>query len=88
MTGVAEYVHRESPIHVLHPITKLIWSLSVVTMSFMFTDLMGQALLFLSVLLVAGLGRVLRETLPAFKALFLMAGLLRFRVFFIKGQTL
>ena len=90
MTGVAEYVYRESPIHALHPITKLIWSLSVVTMSFMFTDLMGQALLFLSVLLVAGLGRVLRETLPAFKALFLMAGLFTvFRVFFIQeGQTL
>lgn len=90
MAGVAEYVNRDSLIHALHPITKLLWSLGIVTMAFIFTDLVSQMLLLLSVIVIALIGRVFRETLPAFKGLFMMAGLFTvFQIFFIgEGKTI
>lgn len=90
MSGVAEYVAKESPIHRLHPLTKLFWSLAVVSASFIFQNLVGQLAVLLSIILVAVLGRVLKELIPAFVGLMVVAGIfILFQIFFITdGETL
>ncbi|HEX2953434.1 MAG TPA: energy-coupling factor transporter transmembrane component T [Bacillota bacterium] len=90
MSGVAEYVAKDSPIHRLHPLTKLFWSLTVVSASFIFQNLVGQMAVLLSIILVALIGRVLKELIPAFVGLLVVAGIfILFQIFFIPdGKTL
>lgn len=90
MSGVAEYVSKESPIHRLHPLTKLFWSLAIVSVSFIFENALGQVAVFLSVILVALVARVFKELIPAFVGLMVMAGIfILFQIFFIPdGKTL
>lgn len=90
MSGVAEYVGKDSPIHRLHPLTKLFWSLAVVTLSFLFQDPAGQIGILLSIIAVAVAGRVWRELIPAFIGLFVVAGIfILFQIFFVtEGKTL
>lgn len=90
LSAVAEYIAKESPIHRLHPLTKLFWSLTVVTASFIFQTPWGQVAILLSILLVALVGRVFRELIPAFMGLVIVAGMfILFQIFFIaEGKTL
>ncbi len=90
MSVVASYVPRDSWVHRLNPLTKLLWTLVVMTISFFCEDPLALAGIFLSIVLVAALGRILQEMLPAFKGLLIFVGLfLILQVFFISdGQTL
>lgn len=90
MSGVADYIAKESPVHRLHPLTKLFWSLAIVSVSFIFQDPIGQMAILASVILVALIGRVLKELIPAFIGLLVIAGIfVLFQIFFISdGRTL
>ncbi len=90
MSSVTSYFHRDSMIHRLNPLTKLIWSITLMTLSFLFTDVVILMILFLSIILVAYLARILKEMLPAFVGLLYFAAFfLLFQVFFISdGKTL
>ncbi|HBT48079.1 MAG TPA: energy-coupling factor transporter transmembrane protein EcfT [Peptococcaceae bacterium] len=76
-------------LHNLHPLTKVVWSLAVVTAAFFLQGPLPLLLLWASVLAVAGAGKVLRQVLPALKGLALLAGLFfLFQVFLIReGNT-
>ena len=73
MSIVANYLNRDSVIHRLHPLTKLFWSLWVMGLSFLFSDLWSLAALFFSVVAIAAMARMLREMVPVFKGLFFFA---------------
>ncbi|HEX3046553.1 MAG TPA: energy-coupling factor transporter transmembrane component T [Bacillota bacterium] len=87
---VANYIPRNSPIHRLSPLTKLFWSFLLMTLSCFFRDPLVLMGLFLSIVLVALLGGILKEMIPAFKGLLVIAGLfILFQIFFISdGKTL
>jgi energy-coupling factor transport system permease protein len=87
---IADYIPRDSVVHRLHPLTKLIWSLVTMSLSFFSRDPLLLGLLFLSIVAVAALARILKEMLPAFKGLVIFAGLfLLLQIFFIPdGRTL
>jgi energy-coupling factor transport system permease protein len=90
MSAVASYFHRDSMVHRLNPLTKLIWSITLMTLSFLFTNVVVLIILFLSIVLVAYLAGILKEMLPAFTGLLCFAAFfLLFQVFFIpEGKTL
>lgn len=90
MSAVTNYFQRNSVIHRLNPLTKLVWSITLMTLSFLFTDVVILTVLFLSILLVAYVAKILREMLPAFIGLLCFAVFfLLFQVFFIPdGKTL
>ncbi|GFN22889.1 energy-coupling factor transporter transmembrane component T family protein [Thermanaeromonas sp. C210] len=76
-------------LHDLHPLTKVVWSLAVVTAAFFLRGPLPLLLLLASVLAVAGAGKVLRQVWPALKGLaFLAALFFLFQVFLIQeGNT-
>lgn len=90
MSVVADYIPRESFIHRLNPLTKLFWSLVIMTLSCFFRDPMILLGLFLSIVMVALWAKILKEMIPAFKGLVLFAGLfILFQIFFITdGKTI
>ncbi len=90
MSIVANYIRRDSFVHKLNPLTKLLWSLLVMMLSFVFKDPLVLALLFLSVVLVAFFAKILKEMLPVFRGLLFFAlFFLAFQIFFIsEGKTL
>lgn len=90
MSGVADYLPRDSWVHRLNPLTKMLWSIILMTLSFLFRDPLVLSGLFLSIVLVAYLAKILKEMLPAFKGLLIFAGVfLLFQIFFInEGKTL
>ena len=53
MAAVAEYISRNSPIHRLNPLTKMIWALSILGVGLLFNDYRYLLALLASVLLVA-----------------------------------
>lgn len=84
MSVVANYIHRDSAIHGLNPLTKLLWSVVLMTLSFIFKNPLVLAVLFLSIILVAYAAKVLNEMLPVFKGLLYFAGFfLLFQIFLI-----
>jgi ABC-type cobalt transport system, permease component CbiQ and related transporters len=90
MSVVVDYVAKDSFIHRLNPLTKLFWSVTLMTLSFFFRDPLVLTGLFLSIVLVAYWAQILKEMLPAFKGLFIVAGLfILFQIFFIAdGKTI
>jgi energy-coupling factor transport system permease protein len=90
MSVAANYLQRDTWIHRLNPLTKLFWSLLMMTLSFLFKDPIILAALFGSIVLVAQLARILPEMLPVFKGLAVFALLfLLFQIFMIpEGRTL
>jgi energy-coupling factor transport system permease protein len=90
MSVAANYLQRDTWIHRLNPLTKLWWSLLMMTLSFLFKDPLVLAALFGTIVLVAQLAQILREMLPVFKGLLIFALLfLLFQVFLIpEGRTL
>jgi energy-coupling factor transport system permease protein len=69
-----EYVHRNSVIHKLHPLTKLFWSLAVMILSLVFNNPFYLCGIILTVLLVGFIGKVGKETLVYLSALLVVAG--------------
>ncbi len=84
MSVVANFIQRDSVIHRLNPLTKLLWSVVLMTLSFMFKGPLVLAALFLSIALVAQAAKILKEMIPVFKGLLYFAGFfLLFQIFFI-----
>ncbi len=90
MSAVANYLPRNTWIHRLNPLTKMLWSIILMTLSFLYRDPIILAVLFLSIALVAYMAGILKEMLPAFKGLLIFAGIfLLFQIFFItEGKVL
>jgi energy-coupling factor transport system permease protein len=90
MSAVAEYIPRDSFVHRLSPLTKLLWSFLLMTLSCFFRDPAVLGGLFLSIALVALAAGILKEMYPVFKGLLFVAGLfILFQIFFItEGKTL
>ncbi|HBF40046.1 MAG TPA: energy-coupling factor transporter transmembrane protein EcfT [Firmicutes bacterium] len=90
MSVIISYFQRDSMVHRLNPLTKMIWSVVLMMLSFMVTNVYILAVLFLSIVLVAYLAKILKEMLPAFIGLLYFAAFfLLFQVFFIPdGKTL
>lgn len=90
MSVVANYIHRDSPIHRLNPLTKLFWAVLLMALSFIFRNPLVLGTLFLSIILVAQTAKILKEMIPIFKGLLYFAGFfLVFQVFFISdGNTI
>ncbi len=90
MSVVANYIHRDSLIHKLNPLTKLFWSIVLMTLSFIYKNPLVLAALFISIILVVYTAKILKEILPVFKGLLYFAGFfLLFQIFFITdGNTI
>lgn len=76
-------------LHELNPLTKVAWSLAVITVAFVFPKPLPLLGLWASVLAVALAGRVLKEILPAIRGLIIFAAIFfLFQVFLIdEGDT-
>ncbi|MBE3573615.1 MAG: energy-coupling factor transporter transmembrane protein EcfT, partial [Moorella humiferrea] len=57
----------KSFLHKLNPLTKVVWSLAVITLAFVYQNPLPLLGLWASVLAVAMIGKVLREILPAIR---------------------
>lgn len=79
----------KSFLHELNPITKVVWSLAVITLAFVYQNPLPLLGLWASVLAVALIGKVLREILPAIRGLIIFAAIFfLFQVFLIdEGQV-
>ncbi|MGB9663011.1 MAG: energy-coupling factor transporter transmembrane component T family protein [Moorellaceae bacterium] len=82
-------MYRRSFLHELNPLSKIIWSLAVVTSAFFLQTPTAMLLLFTSVLAVAWAGKVLKEIAPAIRGLVIFAALFfLFQIFLIpEGGT-
>jgi energy-coupling factor transport system permease protein len=69
-----EYIHRDSLIHKLHPLTKLLWAVVVMVLSLVFNNPWYIAGVILTVILVGFIGKVGKDTLIYLSALLLVAG--------------
>lgn len=69
-----EYIHRDSLIHKLHPLTKLFWAVVVMVLSLVFNNPWYLAVIILTVVTVGFIGRVGKDTLVYLSALLLVAG--------------
>lgn len=90
MSAVANYIPRDSFVHQLSPLTKLFWSVFLMTLSCFFRDPAVLGGLFLSIVFVALVAGILKEMFPVFKGLLFIAGLfILFQIFFITdGKTI
>ncbi len=68
-----EYIHRNSLIHNLHPLTKLFWAFVVMILSLVFNNPWYLGAIILTVILVGFIGKVGKETLVYLSALILVA---------------
>lgn len=76
MAGVIEYAVKDTFIHKLNPLSKMAWALLILVLSVIYTDYRYLAGLFVSVLMVAWLGRVFKEIAGLFKGLAIFAFIL------------
>ena len=68
-----EYIHRNSFIHKLHPLTKLFWALTVMVLAFVFNNPWFLAFIIVTVVLAGFIGKVGKETLLYLSALLVVA---------------
>lgn len=73
MAAAAEYIHKDSPVHRLNALTKIIWSLFILVAGILFSDYRYLLALLASVLLAAAAARVLRELVPVITGLSVFA---------------
>lgn len=90
MPAMLEYIQKDSLFHRLNPITKILWTFTVLIISFLFNDPLPIFIILLSNLLVAYSSGILRQVLPIIKALFIFSLILiLFQIFFVsEGRTL
>lgn len=69
-----EYIPRDSIIHKLHPLTKLLWAVVVMVLSLVFNNPWYLAAVILTVIAVGFIGKVGKDTLVYLSALLLVAG--------------
>lgn len=90
MQAMVEYIQKDSPFHRLNPVTKLLWTFAVLIMCFIFNDPLSIFIILLSNLAVASISGILKQVLPAVKALFIFSFILILcQIFFVnEGKTL
>ncbi len=90
MPAMLEYIPKESLFHRLNPITKILWTFTVLIISFLFNDPLPIFIILLSNLLVAYASGIIKQVLPIIKALFIFSLILiLFQIFFVnEGKTL
>jgi len=89
MLGMAEYINKDSCIHRLHPLSKIVWAAVILNLSLLAGTPWHLVILFGSVVLVAQLGRILRDVITAFRSIFLLAVFVFVvqAVFYVRGET-
>lgn len=90
MPALVEYIPANTLVHRLNPITKIVWTLAVLSICFILQQPLAVFIVFLSNILVAWLSHVLKNILPAVVGLFIFALILiLFQIFLVKeGDTL
>lgn len=89
MARVVEYVYRDSMMHCLHPLSKLAWALGIMVLALTFSDIFYLLAVFSSVLMVAVLGKVLKDLAFVLKGLTVFAGVLvLLQVLFFQGNDI
>jgi energy-coupling factor transport system permease protein len=90
MPAMVEYIIKESYIHKLNPLTKIIWTFVVLIICFIFDKPLFIFGVFISNLLIAVFSGIIKQVLPVIKGLFLFSLLLiLFQIFFVSdGNTL
>lgn len=90
MPAMVEYIRKDSTVHRLNPITKIIWTLVVLVMCFLFDKPSAIFVIFLSNLAVAAMSGIFKQILPVVKGLFIFSLLLiLFQIFFVtEGKTI
>jgi energy-coupling factor transport system permease protein len=73
-----EYIHQDSLIHKLHPLTKLFWAVVVMVISLIFNNPWYLTIIILTVVIVGFIGKVGKETLVYLSALILIASFVFF----------
>ena len=69
-----EYIPLSSPLHRLHPLTKLIWAFAMLILTLVFNNPWYLVGVVLSVVVVSFIGRVGKETLSYLSALLVISG--------------
>ncbi|MCX8130157.1 MAG: energy-coupling factor transporter transmembrane protein EcfT [Clostridia bacterium] len=90
MPAMVEYIAKDSFVHRLNPITKIIWTFVVLALSFMFSQPLIILVIFVTNLLVAAVSGVFKQILPIVKGLFIFSlFLVLCQIFFVTdGNTL
>ncbi|MGE4284374.1 MAG: energy-coupling factor transporter transmembrane protein EcfT [Clostridia bacterium] len=90
MPALVEYIPADTMIHRLNPITKILWTLAVLTICFLFNEPLAILLVLISNLAVAALSKVLKQVLPAIIGLFIFSIIMvLFQIFLVtEGNTL
>lgn len=90
MAAAVEYIPKNSPIHKLNALTKIIWALFILAGGLLFSDYRYLLALFTSVLAAAAAARVLKNLLPVTAGLsvFALILLLIQALFYDQGQVL
>lgn len=83
-----KYVDKNSWLHSLNPLSKIAWATLILIAALIFSNFYYLAGIFLSVLFVAVTARIIRETVPMLKGLFIFASILfLMQVLFYPGGT-
>ena len=90
MPALVEYIKGDSFFHRLNPITKIIWTFTVIILSFIFASPAAIFAMFLSNIAIAVSCGLFKKILPVVKGLFIFSVLLvLFQIFFVTdGKTL
>ncbi|NLY42975.1 MAG: energy-coupling factor transporter transmembrane protein EcfT [Clostridiaceae bacterium] len=90
MPALVEYIPKDTLVHRLNPITKILWTLAVLSVCFILQEPLAIFIVLLSNILVAWLSGVLKQVIPAIIGLFIFSlVLILFQIFFVKeGNTL
>lgn len=90
MAAAVEYISKNSPVHRLNALTKIVWALVVLVAALMFNDYRYLLALLASVLMVTLVARVLGDLRPAALGLFIFALILLLiqSLFYNEGRIL
>ena len=90
MPAIVEYITKDSPVHRLNPITKILWTFVVLALSFIFDQPLIIFMIFLTNLIVSAVGGILKHIVPILKGLFIFSLILILcQIFFVtEGKTL
>lgn len=90
MQAMVEYVQNDSVFHKLNPMTKILWTFTVLIISFIFNNPVAIFAILLSNVLIALLSGIVKQVLPVMKALFIFSLILILcQVFFVdEGKVL
>lgn len=90
MSAMVEYIRKDSFFHRLNPITKIVWTFTVIALSFIFSNPLAIFAVFItSIVLVLSIG-IFKQVFPIIKGLFVFSLLfVLFQVFLVtEGNTL